>query len=102
MTPSAWPKWVKIGLGIAIPIVGLVSTVAGAMWALDERYESRKELAFEFKQIATTQQMIQNKISLSEIRSWLVFWQLQVELYTGSRGPNLDGGKGIIRIKQRP
>jgi hypothetical protein len=82
MKPSLWPKWLKVGLGIMIPLVGVVGSVAGGMWALDERYEPRKELRFEFQTIAMTQKALLNKVTLGEIRSWLVFWQLQVELYT--------------------
>ena len=103
MQPSTWPKWVKIGLGIAIPVVGLVGSVAAGMWALDERYEPRKELVLEFQTIAMTQKALLNKVTLSEIRSWLVFWQLQVELYTRITATNpgdVDARDQLKRAKR--
>jgi len=82
MQPSTWPKWLKIGLSITVSLVGLVGSVAGGMWAIDVKYAPREIMSNKFELVAMTQKALLNKVTLGEIRSWLVFWQMQVEIYT--------------------
>ena len=90
MLPPTWPKWLKIGISITVSLIGLVGSVAGGMWAIDAKYAPREIMTSKFELVAMTQKALLDKVTLGEIRSWLVFWQMQVEIFTGitAKNPN--------------